>query len=171
MAQARSGPPEAEAVDGDVDLHVPAQRSEWRAHSRVLPVIALGGMLGASARHALELAWPVAADAFPWATFVTNACGCLLIGILMVYVVEVGGAHPLVRPFLGVGVLGGFTTFSTYAVQTYTLLDEQQSVLSLVYLFGTLLAALVAVAAGVFLARALHRLRHWMAHHRREGSR
>ncbi len=152
------------------DLPAPQRRRERGVHRWVLPVIALGGMAGASARHALELAWPSAQTGFPAATFLTNVAGCLLIGLLMVYVVEVGGAHPLVRPFLGVGLLGGFTTFSTYAVQTRTLLAEQRPALAATYLFGTLVAAMAAVVTGVFAARALLRLRHWMAHHR-EGTR
>lgn len=134
------------------------QPSTGSAHRRVLPVIAVGGMLGASARHGLEIAWPAAAGGFPWATFVTNLGGCALIGLLMVYVVELGAGHPLLRPFVGVGVLGGFTTFSTYAVQTTGLVDDHRPALALVYLFGTLAAALLAVTLGVVLGRALLRL-------------
>jgi CrcB protein len=166
----RTEDPRTDPVDPDVDLHGPAQRREWLAHRWVLPVIALGGMLGASARYALELAWPSRDDALGWATFLTNVSGCLLIGVLMVYVVEVGHAHPLVRPFLGVGVLGGFTTFSTYTVQTNNLLAASRPGLALAYLFGTLMAAMVAVTAGVLSARALRGLRRWLTHHRR-GSR
>jgi CrcB protein len=139
------------------------------AHRWVLPVIALGGILGASARHALELWWPPPVGGFAWATFATNVSGCLLIGVLMVYVVEVGGAHPLLRPFVGVGLLGGYTTFSTYAVQSGTMLREQHPVLALTYLLGTLLAAMVAVTAGVVLARSLHGGRRWLARRRTRG--
>ena len=159
-----------EATDPDIDLHVPAQRREWSAHRWVLPMIALGGMAGAGARYALELAWPAPDDGFPWATFLTNVSGCLLIGVLMVYVVEAGGAHPLVRPLLGVGVLGGFTTFSTYTVQATVLGVEDRPALAAAYLVGTLLAARAAEVQGVFLARALLRARRWLIHHRR-GSR
>jgi CrcB-like protein, Camphor Resistance (CrcB) len=102
-----SSPPEAEAVDPDVDVRVSGQRREATVHRWVVPVIAVGGMAGAAARHALELLWPTSTGGFPWATFATNVAGCLLIGILMVHVVETGRPHPLVRPFLGVGVLGG----------------------------------------------------------------
>jgi CrcB protein len=156
----------AEAVDPDVDLHVPAQRRELRTHRSVVPVIALGGMVGASARHALELAWHPAPDAVPWATLVTNVSGCLLIGLLMVHVVEGGRAHPLLRPFVGVGVLGGYTTFSTYTAQTRDLLAGGHGGLALGYLFGTLASALLAVVLGVAAGRALLAGRRRLAHHR-----
>ena len=121
-----------------------------------MPAIALGGMLGAAGRYALELAWPHGAGSLPWATLVTNVSGCLLIGVLMVYVIEVSAGalrHPLVRPFLGVGVLGGYTTFSTYTVQSETLVADGRPLLGLAYLFGTLVAALAAVVVGVAIAR------------------
>ena len=170
MSPQRPAPVRTEAVDPDVDLHVPAQRREWSAHRWVLPTIALGGMIGASARHALELAWPPPGDGFAWATFAVNVSGCLLIGVLMVFVVEVGGAHPLARPFLGVGVLGGYTTFSTYAVQTAVLLRDELPLLAAIYLLGTLVAAMIAVVAGVASARALLGLRRWLIHRRKESS-
>ncbi|WP_248579430.1 CrcB family protein [Nocardioides sp. InS609-2] len=143
------------SIDPDVDLGLPRQRREWTAHRWVLPTISAGGMLGASARHGLEIAWAAGAGGFPWATFVTNVGGCALIGLLMVYVVEVGAGHPLLRPFVGVGILGGFTTFSTYTVQTTGLLDSQEPALALVYLFGTIAAALAAVIIGVVLGRVV----------------
>ena len=83
-----------------------------------------------------------------------NVSGCLLIGILMVVILETGAPHPLARPFLGVGVLGGYTTFSTYAVEVHALLLDNRLLLATTYLIGTVVAALVAVQLGVFLARA-----------------
>ena len=160
-----------DTVDPDVDLGEPRQRREWTAHRWVLPAIAVGGMLGASARHGLELAWPVQAGEFPWATFVTNLGGCALIGLLMVYVVELGAGHPLLRPFVGVGVLGGFTTFSTYAVQTTDLMDARKPFLALTYLFGTVAAALVAVMLGIFLGRTALALLRRSARRRLAGRR
>jgi CrcB protein len=150
-------------VDPDVDLHVPGERHEWSSHRWVLPVIALGGILGACARHGLELLWNASSGQWPWATLVTNASGCVLIGMLMVQVIEVGRAHPLLRPFLGVGLLGGYTTFSTYAVQTRALWTHSQRDLSLLYLVLTPALALVSVVAGVVIARALHRSREVLA--------
>ncbi|RSS82462.1 CrcB family protein [Streptomyces sp. WAC06614] len=144
--------PGAEAIDPDVDLHVPAQAAE--PQGPVLAAIAAGGALGAGARYGLALLWPAGADAFPWATFWTNVSGCALIGVLMVLVGEGGRtAHPLVRPFLGVGVLGGFTTFSTYAVDFARLLDGGRAGLALGYAGTTAAAALAAVWTAASLTR------------------
>lgn len=82
--------------------------------------------------------------------------GCALIGVLMVLTVERGRiTHPLVRPFLGVGVLGGFTTFSTYAADVSGLLARQEVATAMVYMGATAVAALGAVWAAAALTRAL----------------
>ncbi|TMR88251.1 fluoride efflux transporter FluC [Nonomuraea basaltis] len=138
-------------IDPDVDLHVPAQRTEL--HWPVLAAIAAGGALGALARYAVQTALPAAPGGFPWATFWINVSGCLLIGGLMVVITEVRRAHPLVRPFLGVGVLGWFTTFSAYVVDVLRVVGAGAPVTGLAYLVGTMVAALVAVAAGMWLTR------------------
>jgi fluoride exporter len=138
-------------------------------HRWVLPSIAVGGMLGACARHGLELVWPADPSQFPWATFATNVAGCALIGLLMVYVVELGAGHPLLRPFVGVGVLGGFTTFSTYAVQTTGLQRAGEPVLALTYFFGTVAVAMASVVVGVVLGRLVVAWVHSRRH--RDGGR
>ena len=115
--------------------------------------VAGGGALGAATRYALTEAWPPAAGGFPWVTFAINVSGCLLIGALMVYLLEVLPPGRYARPFLAVGVLGGFTTFSTYAGETETLLRHGPAPVALGYLFGTLVAALLATWAGTALAR------------------
>jgi CrcB protein len=125
----------------------------------ILLVVGIGGALGSMARYTLAAAWPTPADGFPWATFITNVGGCLLIGVLMVLIVDVWAAHRLVRPFLGVGVLGGFTTFSTYTVQTRQLLEANRPLLAFGYLLGTLAAALLAVQLGIVLTRLVTRRR------------
>ncbi len=147
--------PEVEMpIDPDVDLRIPRQRRELtRRHGPVLGVIALGGGLGALARYGLARLWPAAPGHFPWATFITNVAGCFLIGVLMVLITEVWTAHRLVRPFLGTGILGGFTTFSTYAVEFHNLLRPNTIGLAFGYLAGTLAAALLATTAGVWLVR------------------
>jgi fluoride exporter len=114
-------------------------------------------VLGSLARYGLGVAFPHGAAGFPWATFAVNVVGCGLIGVLMVCIDQLG-AHRLVRPFLGVGVLGGFTTFSTYVVEVQEAVAAGAARLGLAYLGGTLVAALVAVVAGSALTSTVIRV-------------
>jgi fluoride exporter len=114
----------------------------------VLAAIAAGGAIGSVARYGLATALPHRPAHFPWATFVTNAAGCFAIGVLMVVVAGVLPGRPLLRPFLGVGVLGGFTTFSTYALEIQRLADGGARGTAMAYLAGTVVAALAAGYAG-----------------------
>lgn len=116
-------------------------------------VIGAGGAIGGAARWALNEVWPPVSGGFPWATFVENVTGCLILGALMVYLLDVWRPSRYARPFLGIGVLGGFTTFSAYAAETHALLREDQGLLALGYLFGTLIVALAASWAGIVVAR------------------
>ncbi len=138
-----------------VDLHVASQRSKARPRLDVLAVIAGGGVLGAEARYGVSVMVPHAPTTFPWSTLLINAAGCVLIGVLMVVITEVTTPHRLARPFLGVGVLGGFTTFSTYAVDAQQLLVGQRPGTALAYLGGTVVAALAGVSLGVTGTRAV----------------
>ncbi|WP_306360210.1 fluoride efflux transporter CrcB [Nocardia sp. CC227C] len=148
-----------DAIDPDVDIRQPEQRRELsHSHGAVLIAVSLGGGIGALARYALAQLWPTAPGGFPWATFATNVLGCFLIGVLMVVITEIRPAHPLLRPFLGVGVLGGFTTFSTYANDFRVLLTPETVATAFAYLALTLLCALAATAAAVVLTRRVHRI-------------
>ncbi|WP_428933960.1 fluoride efflux transporter CrcB [Streptomyces sp. ACT015] len=131
----------------------PARRAAWRDQVPIVAVIALGGALGACARYAIALRWPAGSGGAPWGTFATNVGGCAVIGVFMVLITNVWVAHRLVRPFFGTGVLGGFTTFSTYAVDIQRLIDGGHARVGLAYLAATLLAALTAVWLGATLAR------------------
>ena len=121
----------------------------------VLGAVAAGGVLGAQARAGLAAALPTAAGGFPWATLATNVTGCLLIGVLLPLVAEAGRGHPLTRPFLGVGVLGGFTTFSGYAVDAQRLLATGHAGTALAALAATPLLALLAVTAAARITRSV----------------
>ncbi|MFC8227746.1 CrcB family protein [Streptomyces sp. NPDC057287] len=150
-------PPPARPSAGP-DLSVPARRAGTAGAGRwrVLAVIAAGGALGATARYAASLAWPAAEGGFPWAVFAVNVTGCALIGVLMVLTAERGVVkHPLARPFLGVGVLGGFTTFSAYAGDVSRLLARQEAATAMAYAAATTVAALGAVWGAAVLTRAL----------------
>jgi len=130
----------------------------------ILAAVAAGGAIGALTRYGVSLWLPHAPRAFPWATFTINVTGCLLIGVLMVLISEVWSAHRLLYPFLGTGVLGGYTTFSAYAVDGRVLLGAGHPEVGIVYLGGTLAGALAAVYAGVLLAR-------WVTGSRRSNDR
>ncbi|CAL9641534.1 fluoride efflux transporter CrcB [Streptomyces sp. Tu 3180] len=135
-------------------------RPAARGQAPVVTVVALGGGAGAAARYAASLWWPTPAAGFPWTTLWVNVAGCAVIGVFLVVVTEVRPAHPLVRPFFGTGVLGGFTTFSTYAVDVQKLLDGGRTGAGLACLAVTPLAALAAVwAAASATRRALRRRR------------
>jgi CrcB protein len=121
----------------------------------VLGVIAAGGSMGACARYGASLLWPTGAAGFPWTTLTVNAVGCLVIGVFLAAITEGWSAHPLLRPFFGTGVLGGFTTFSTYCVDIERLVREERVDLALVYLAATVVLALVAVWVGATVARRL----------------
>ena len=81
---------------------------------RVLAVIAAGGGIGALARQGIWALFPHHPGVFDWANLAINATGCALIAALMTVAAEVPHLHRLIPPFLGSGLLGGFTTFSTY---------------------------------------------------------
>ncbi|MGN9811589.1 fluoride efflux transporter FluC [Micromonospora sp. BQ11] len=147
--------PEAR-IDPDVDLRVPADRDELRVHpGAVLTAVAAGGALGALARAAVAHAVPHQPATFPWGTFTVNVSGCLLIGALMAALPRAGRGRPLLRPFLGVGMLGGYTTFSTYAVDVHAAFAAGAPVTAVAYLGATVLGALLAVWVGDTLTSRL----------------
>ncbi|KDQ71307.1 fluoride efflux transporter CrcB [Streptomyces halstedii] len=143
-----------EPTDPVVDLSGPPWREQvLRSQHAVLGVIAVGGALGALARFGAARLWPTATGTFPWTTLCVNAVGCLVIGVFLVVVTEFRSAHRLLRPFFGTGVLGGFTTFSTYTVDIERLIDGGRAATALVYLAATLVAALAAVSTGTWTTR------------------
>jgi fluoride exporter len=121
----------------------------------VLAAVALGGVLGAECRFVISLWLPHEPTQLPTATWLVNTSGCLLIGGLMVVVTELTSPHRLVRPFLGIGVLGGYTTFSTATVEVQVLALHGRPGLALGYLLGTVVAALLATALGMVSTRAI----------------
>jgi CrcB protein len=120
-----------------------------------LATIAAGGVLGAEARYGVGALLPHADGAWPWSTLLVNLSGCVLIGVLMVVITELRDAHRLVRPFLGVGVLGGYTTFSTATVETLTLLSAGRPGVAIGYVAATPVLAVLGCACGVVTTRLL----------------
>jgi CrcB protein len=116
----------------------------------VLAAVASGGALGALARYGISVAWPHDPGTFPWSTWTINVTGCFLIGVLMAVT-----SHRLLRPFLATGVLGGFTTFSTWAVDV----QRAPAGVALLNLAATLIGALLAVWVGSVFGAAMARTR------------
>ncbi|WP_283136275.1 fluoride efflux transporter FluC [Rhizohabitans arisaemae] len=140
----------------DSDVRVPAIGAEPRPRAwPVLAAISAGGALGALTRHSISTALPHAPAGFPWSTFLINVSGCLLIGVLMTSADRLWAGRRLLRPFWGVGVLGGYTTFSTYVMDIHSAMQAGAPGVALLSTAATPAAALPAVWAGVSVADAV----------------
>lgn len=118
-------------------------------------LIGSGGFLGSISRYVLSkyLSQPDSVS-FPTGTFVVNILGCLIIGILMGLSVK-SDLSSEVHFFLVAGFCGGFTTFSTYSLQVFTLLEKGQAGMSLLYALGSVMAGLVCVWLGYWIVHSL----------------
>jgi CrcB protein len=131
---------------------VPRRRG-GRVRPGVLGVIALGGMLGATARFKLVEALPTEAGRFPWASFWVNLSGSLVLGFALILLLERFPPTRYIRPFLATGILGAYTTMSTYLVDTAVLIKDGHAVTGLTYGIGSLVAGLFLAYAGIVAAR------------------
>jgi fluoride exporter len=116
---------------------------------------ALGGALGALARWGLAEALPHSPGSWPWATLLVNLVGCLLIGVLLAVLLARFPKSRWLRPFLAVGVLGGFTTYSTFAVDVVRLTGAGRGPLAVAYVVVSVLGGVLAVLVGLVTARAV----------------
>ena len=118
--------------------------------------VALGGAIGSVARFVLS-GWFLqrVGPAFPWGTFTINVTGAFVLGAVLQLAQTRIGLNPYVRVFVGTGILGGYTTFSTFAFETLTLSREAFSLQSVWYALGSVVAGVVAAYLGVVLTRAL----------------
>ena len=114
---------------------------------------ALGGALGALARWGVAEALPRTDGGWPWATLLVNLTGCLLIGVLTGVLANRSPEPAWARPFLAVGVLGGFTTFSAFAVEVVGLGDAGALVPAAGYVLASVVGGVLAVAAGIRAVR------------------
>ena len=118
--------------------------------------VAGGGAIGASLRHALQLAaLRVFGPGFPFGAFAVNVAGCFAMGLLVAFLAA-REPHPgELRAFLGVGVLGGFTTFSAFALDAVTLWREKALLLAALYVTGSVVLSIGGLVAGLWAGRAL----------------
>ena len=121
-------------------------------------LVAIGGGLGAMARYGLGLAVGRLAPgaAWPWATLTANVAGGLLMGLLVGWLaLRAGAGQESIRLFAAVGLLGGFTTFSAFSLDTLMLWERGQPGLALIYVILSVTASLLAVFAGLALGRSI----------------
>jgi CrcB protein len=118
--------------------------------------VALGGALGALTRYGLDrVIERRTVSLFPWSTFVVNVSGCLVIGAVIAALVDRHHTPAWLRVGLVVGVLGGYTTFSTFAQESLDLIEARDIGIAILYALGSLTAGVLAVFVGAKLGRAL----------------
>lgn len=121
-----------------------------------LLLVALGGAVGASARYLLGgFVHDLAGADFPYGTFVVNLVGCVLFGAVAGLGDERFVVGPATRTFLLIGIIGGFTTFSSYTFETFGLLRDAQYVRALANAAGQVVLGLIGLWAGYVGARLL----------------
>ena len=119
-------------------------------------LVMVGGAIGAGFRyHLSRVALHHMGPGFPWGTWIANLLGGLLMGVLAGTLArEVDGGEPL-RLFLGVGVLGGFTTFSAFSLETYNMLVRGDYMMAVAYAISSVTGAIILLLLGVLLTRVL----------------
>ena len=125
-----------------------------RADGVVVLAVASGGALGALARYGVELGGDVGRDGFPWPTLVVNVSGTFLLGLVYTLLTERVRPTPYLRAFLAIGLLGAYTTFSTWTVETVLLIRDGAVWMAATYALVTAVAGIVAVLGGAAAGRA-----------------
>lgn len=142
-------------VDSDVDWEPPSGPPRPHLAPPVIAAVFAGGCTGGLARYALTLALPASSYAWPWAVLLANVGGAFVLGLLLVLLLEVWPGTTLVRPFLGTGFCGGFTTMSSVVVTTDRLAAHDRPGMALAYVATTVVAGLAAAGLGLLLGRAV----------------
>jgi CrcB protein len=117
-------------------------------------LVAIGGGAGSSARYLMQKwIYQLAPHVFPWGTFLVNVFGCLLIGIFWGLGLRSAAFHEGWKLLLMTGLCGGFTTFSTFALESYGLLNEQRTGILFLYVAGSVLLCLLATFVGILITK------------------
>ena len=122
-----------------------------------LLLVVLGGGAGAAARYAVgSHAWRLFGTAWPYGTFICNLIGGLAMGLLVGFLAHRGGAdQERLRLLFGVGVLGGFTTFSAFSLETALMIEKSRYGQAFTYVSASVLLSVAALFAGLIVARRL----------------
>jgi CrcB protein len=118
--------------------------------------IAIGGAVGSVLRYWLSTwVYALAGRGFPYGTLVVNVLGCLVMGALFVLLVERMGENTLLRAGLLIGVLGGFTTFSTFSIETFNLIEQGAWLRAVANSAASLVLCIGATWIGVIIVRQI----------------
>jgi fluoride exporter len=147
--------PDLSPVDADEPslTHGPHGGSHPPRDARELVAIGAGGVLGTAARYGVERAWPTPHGAFPAATLAINTSGALALGVVLAVILRRDAPLRHLRAFACVGFLGAWTTMSTLATEADLLVKGGDVALAAGYVAASLVAGLVAVAAGIMIGR------------------
>ncbi|MFV0295466.1 MAG: fluoride efflux transporter CrcB [Hyphomicrobiaceae bacterium] len=123
---------------------------------RLFLLASAGGAIGAGARYLVNAAAvAMMGVSFPWGTFIVNVVGSLLMGIVVAAAEPVFGGSAMWRTFLATGILGGFTTFSAFSLDTYGLIERREIGLAVVYVVASVLISLVVLIVGFTATKAM----------------
>ncbi len=118
-------------------------------------LVMAGGGIGAVLRFQLGQMLPSAPQGWPWATFLANVLGGFAMGVLAAWLIRVGQAGETIRLLIGVGLLGGFTTFSAFSLDMMRMIEGGAVGLALVYALASVALALLALFAGLALTKGV----------------
>lgn len=119
-------------------------------------LVFLGGGLGSISRYWLSgLVYQKLGNGFPYGTLAVNVLGCLLIGVLMTATEERFLVNPAVRVFFAIGILGGFTTFSTFSFETISLLRDGQVLYATANILANMMTCLLGTWVGMQAGKLL----------------
>jgi CrcB protein len=114
--------------------------------------VAIGGAIGSVLRYLTNVgAMRLIGPGFPWGTVFVNIVGSFVMGVIVIVLAEKGGMR--LAPLLMTGVLGGFTTFSAFSLDTFTIFERGEPALAAAYLAGSVTLSLLALVAGIYLTR------------------
>ena len=149
-----------------IDARADTAQASLSAHTRprradidrsVVAAVFVGGFFGGAARYLIGEHWVTKSGGFPWQTFAVNVSGAFVLALLLVLVIEVFAPTKFVRPALGTGFLGAYTTFSSLVVAADELGVHGHLGIAAAYLLGSTFAGLLLALAGIATGRWIAR--------------